>query len=327
MAGVSYAIGKAPIRAGVATRGAKGMVERMSIFGRPLSPGEVRWLATCSGTNNADDKNSSTDNGTETDSGSETSKEKQQQKKSGGKEPPVEDEAEGEEPLWEPTAPHPFLYGVSQGGTTAPSGAVAPVTLPSHVDGYAEHVDVNHRPYWQALPTAPTAQLAEAFNAPPPEPPDSESDSDTDAEEATQQQEEGEQSEPEPNRYQKLPPGSGGSGGGSMVPAPRLMRRPSKPPQHATPPFASVGAIASGRSVFTRRMPWALKLKLKLDSAEVGLLHTWRQPDDLNDQSLAAVATEYDTAFLLSCSLFFLCLSRACLGKSISFLHHLPKTI
>ena len=242
----------------------------------------------------------------------------------------MEDEAEEEEPLWEPTAPHPFLYGVSQGGTTAPSGAVAPVTLPSHVDGYAEHVDVNHRPYWQALPTAPTAQLAEAF-APPPEPPDSESDSDTDAEEEAtqQQQEEGEQSEPEPNRYQKLPPGSGGSGGGSMVPAPRLMRRPSKPPQHATPPFAFVGgAIASGRSVFTRRMPWALKLKLKLDSAEVGLLHTWSQPDDLNDQSLAAVATEYDTAFLLNSSLLFQCLSRACLGKSISFLlHHLPTTI
>ena len=72
---VSYAVGKPPIRSGVSIRGARGMVERMSMHGRPLSPGEVRWLATCSGVNSE-----------------------------GGKHSP-----------WLPTAPHPFLLRVSQG--------------------------------------------------------------------------------------------------------------------------------------------------------------------------------------------------------------------
>lgn len=77
---VSYAIGKPPIRAGISTRGARGMVERMSIYGRPLVPGEVRWLATCSGVNSIS----------------------------------------GEHSPWLPTAPHPFLLRVSQGVCLSP---------------------------------------------------------------------------------------------------------------------------------------------------------------------------------------------------------------
>ena len=126
---VSYALGKAPERAGVGTRGARGMVERMGIYGRPLSPGEVRWLATCSGVNR------------------------------------------GSDAPWEPLGrPHAFLVSVSQAGTTAPSGATAPVTLASHVSGYAEHVDANHRQYWQALVEPEESFGATATEEPGPEP-------------------------------------------------------------------------------------------------------------------------------------------------------------
>jgi len=221
----SFAVGKAPLRAGISTRGARGMVERMFIYGRPLSPGEVRWLATCSAVNSKGGVNSP----------------------------------------WQPTAPHPFLLRVSQGGSTAPSGTVAPVTLPSHVVGYAEHVDQNHQLYWDPLQT-PTA-MDSAYTSGAFSPPST----------ATEfGQEPQSESPPRAHYYMYArhpPPG-------------RLTRRPQEPLSLPTMPKSFVGAIASGRSVFTRHMPWALKLKLKLDSAEVGLLHSWQQADDVHDTSL-----------------------------------------
>ena len=240
---VSFAIGKPPIRAGVSTRGARGMVERMSIYGRPLSPGEVRWLATCSGVNSK--------------------------------------HGDGPSP-WEPPALHPFLLRVSQGGSTVPSGAIAPVTLPSHQAGYAEHLDQNHQRYWQALLTPAATETVDTLGAfsPPRTPPT-----------AT---EFGRQPDSEPvvhtHNTRDQPPAHPSS----SVRQFRHARRPQEPlPTPETPP-SFVGAIASGRSVFTKHMPWAVKLKLKLDSAEVGLLNSWQQPEDVHDTSLEQVASEYE---------------------------------
>ena len=239
---VSFNIGKASIRAGISTRGARGMVERMSIHGRPLSPGEVRWLATCSGVNS----------------------------KHGGEPAP-----------WEPPALHPFLLRVSQGGSTARSGAIAPVTLPSHQTGYAEHVDQNHQRYWQALltPATETVDTIGAFSHPR-VPTATESGQQPDSEERVVHTH---NTRDQPSTH----PSS------SALPV-RLTRRPQEPLPTPEMPPSFVGAIASGRSVFTRHMPWAVKLKLQLDSAEVGLLNSWQQPVDVDDTSLEQVASEYE---------------------------------
>lgn len=170
---------------------------------------------------------------------------------------------------------------LNAGGTTAVSGTVAPMTLSTHVAGYAEHVDLNHQPYWQALPTPAAAGAAgtfEAFNYTQTAP-ETTAQADSD-------------SEPQENSVPTKDASDKSSGRSpSSAPAGRLRRRPEKPlpTPEMSPQF--VGAIASGRSVFTRHMPWALKLKLKLDSAEVGLLDSWQEPDDVHDTSLEQVRT------------------------------------
>ena len=109
------------------------------VFGRPLEPGEVRWLALCSARGEGI-----------------------------GSESPVDEEGAkccGETvtpPLWQPVKPESFLTDVYEAGTTAPSGAVVPTTLPSGVEGYTEHIDANHRPFWRPLDTA--ARLPNLIN-------------------------------------------------------------------------------------------------------------------------------------------------------------------
>ena len=173
-------------------------------------------------------------------------------------------------------APTIFVHA---GGTTAPSGTVAPVTLSSHVSGYSEHIDVNHQPYWQALPALTYSGVTGKFEA------------------FTQHPESSPENSTHFNDTSNKSPGRNHS----TAPAGRLRRRPEEPLPTAdlSPPF--VGAIASGRSVFTRHMPWALKLKLKLDSDEVGLLDSWEEPDNLHDTSLEHVRIYFSHFIMCNC--------------------------